>query len=296
MARWRYGVLGLVVLAVGGYGAYSAWQGEKDGPLVASGTIEATEVAVSPKAPGRIARLLVRESDRVRAGQRLAVLEGREQEAELRQAEAAARAARAALAQAEAQAAEAALHQGRMRDLFGKGFVSRALLDEAESRAKVSAAGVRSARAQVEAAEAAAATARVRVEDLVLTAPLDAVVLKKPMEAGEQALPGFPVVTLADLAHLWVRVYVAEQDVGRVRLGQPARVRVDSFPDRPFAGTVIEVAEQAEFTPRMVQTQRERVFLVFAVKVAVQDPEGLLHPGMPADVELLIKSSQDSTE
>ncbi len=287
MGRWRYGVLGLVVLAVGVYGVYTAWQGEQGGALVASGTIEATEVAVSPKAPGRIARLHVRESDRVRAGQRLAVLEGREQEAELRQAEAAARAARAALAQAEAQAAEAALHQGRMRDLFGKGFVSRALLDEAESRDKVSAAGVRSARAQVEAAEAAAATARVRVEDLVLTAPLDAVVLKKPMEAGEQALPGFPVVTLADLSHLWVRVYVAEPDVGRVRLGQPARVRVDSFPDRPFAGTVIEVAEQAEFTPRMVQTQRERVFLVFAVKVSVEDPQGLLHPGMPADVEML---------
>jgi HlyD family secretion protein len=280
-------VLGLVALAVGGYGVYSAWQGEQGGALVASGTIEATEVAVSPKTPGRIAQLLVRESDRVRTGQRLAVLEGREQEAELRQAEATARAARAALAQAEAQAADAALHRGRMRDLFAKGFVSRALLDEAESRAKVSEAGVRSARAQVEAAEAAAATARVRVEDLALTAPLDAVVLKKPMEAGEQALPGLPVVTLADLARLWVRIYVAEPDVGRVRLGQPARIRVDSFPDRAFAGKVIEVAEQAEFTPRMVQTQRERVFLVFAVKVAVQDPQGLLHPGMPADVEIV---------
>ncbi len=105
-------------------------------------------------------------------------------------------------------------------------------------------------------------------------------------EPGELATVGGPILTLGDLANLWVMIYVKETDLGRVRLGQPARISVDSHPGKRFAGKVIQISDKAEFTPKTIQTKEERVKLVFAVKVAVADPTGGLKPGMPADVEL----------
>ena len=82
---------------------------------------------------------------------------------------------------------------------------------------------------------------------------------------------------------IWLRAYVPEADLGRLRLGQPARVTVDAFPARPFRGTVTEIASEAEFTPRNVQTRKERVNLVFRIKITLPNSEGVLKPGMPAD-------------
>jgi HlyD family secretion protein len=144
-------------------------------------------------------------------------------------------------------------------------------------------AQVDGARAQVAEAEAALAQARARLGDLRLEAPMDGVVLRKNLEPGATAAPGVAVVTLVDPADLWLRAYVAETDLGRVRVGQAARITVDAFPGQPFEGRVAEIAAQAEFTPRNVQTQKERVNLVFRIKIAITSPDGRLKPGMPAD-------------
>jgi HlyD family secretion protein len=109
------------------------------------------------------------------------------------------------------------------------------------------------------------------------------VVLRKNLEAGATAAPGAAVVTIIDPSDLWLRAYIAETDLGRVRVGQPARVTVDAFPGEPFEGRVTEVASEAEFTPRNVQTQKERINLVFRVRIAIANPDGRLKPGMPAD-------------
>jgi HlyD family secretion protein len=142
---------------------------------------------------------------------------------------------------------------------------------------------VDTARAQLAQAEATLVQARARLADTRLEAPMDGVVLRKNLEPGATAAPGAAIVTLVDPSDLWLRAYIAETDLGRVRIGQSARVTVDAFPGQPFEGRLTEVASEAEFTPRNVQTQKERVNLVFRVKVSIANPDGRLKPGMPAD-------------
>ncbi|MGH7267173.1 MAG: HlyD family secretion protein, partial [Candidatus Rokuibacteriota bacterium] len=142
---------------------------------------------------------------------------------------------------------------------------------------------VETARAQVQQAEAALALARARLADTRLETPIDGVVLRKNLEPGETATPGTPVLTIIDPRTLWVRGYVPEVELGRIKVGQAARVTVDAFPGEPFEGRVTEIASEAEFTPRNVQTQKERVNLVFRVKIAVENVGDRLKPGMPAD-------------
>ena len=102
-------------------------------------------------------------------------------------------------------------------------------------------------------------------------------------------MPGTPIATLADLAHIWIRVYVPETDLGRVRWGQAVTVRTDTDPGKAYRGTVAFIASEAEFTPKSVQTDKERVTLVYRVKVDVENAGLELKPGMPADAYLDVR-------
>jgi multidrug resistance efflux pump len=169
---------------------------------------------------------------------------------------------------------------------------ARAEVRAAEERVRLLRAGARAqeieaARARLAEARAAEALARARLAEARILSPLDGVVLRKNAEVGETVNPGQSILTLVDPADLWVRAYVPETDVGRIRLGQAAVVTVDAYPNRAFRGTISEIASEAEFTPKNVQTRKERVNLVFRIKIAVRDTEGVLKPGMPADAEIL---------
>ena len=122
----------------------------------------------------------------------------------------------------------------------------------------------------------------------MVQSPLDAVVLLKIRQAGEMTAPGQPIVRLGDLERKWLRMYVSETQINRVKLGQEAKVTIDAEPARIFAGRVTEIAQQAEFTPKNVQTREQRAKLVFGVKVEVADPDGELKPGMPADARIQV--------
>jgi HlyD family secretion protein len=123
-----------------------------------------------------------------------------------------------------------------------------------------------------------------QIDRLNVKAPGDGVVLTRAIEPGEVAMPGGALVVVGDLSRLSLTVYLPEDRYGAVRVGDQARVTVDSFPGQAFTGTVQRVADQAEFTPRNVQTPAGRRTTVFAVKLALANPEGKLKPGMPADV------------
>jgi membrane fusion protein YbhG len=140
--------------------------------------------------------------------------------------------------------------------------------------------------AQVAEARAALALASKRAGEMRLDSPVDGVVLRKNLEAGETANPGVAILTLMDPRDMWLRAYVPETDVGRVKVGQAATITVDAYPGRAFAGRISEIASDAEFTPKNVQTKKERVNLVFRIKIAVDNPDGTLKPGMPADAEI----------
>jgi HlyD family secretion protein len=138
----------------------------------------------------------------------------------------------------------------------------------------------------LQANEAKAAFLRQELADTKLVAPVDAVVRTRLMEPGEMASPQKPVFSLAVTDPKWVRAYVAEPDLGKLRAGMTAAVVVDSFPDRRFAGWVGFISPVAEFTPKTVETGELRTSLVYEVRVFVKDPSDDLHLGSPATVYL----------
>ncbi|MBI5628271.1 MAG: efflux RND transporter periplasmic adaptor subunit, partial [Candidatus Rokubacteria bacterium] len=136
---------------------------------------------------------------------------------------------------------------------------------------------------------AALAAAEAQLGYTILRSPQAGVVLRKHVEPGEIVAAGTPVVTLADLRNLWLRIYVPEPQIGRVKLGQAAEITTDSYKGKAYRGRVTFINSEAEFTPKNVQTQEERVRLVFAVKITVDDPDQELKPGMPADAKILLQ-------
>ena len=139
---------------------------------------------------------------------------------------------------------------------------------------------------QADAARGRVAEIEAQLADTRIVAPSDGTVMARLVEPGELVAAGRPIATLVNLEELFVRVYVAERDVGRIRLGAPARVSVDAYPGRAFVGAVSEVAQQSEFTPKEVHMKDEREKLVYGVKLRIENPEGLLKPGMPADAKI----------
>ena len=293
-------------------------------PVSVTGTIEATQVDVSVKITGRIVERLVKEGDRVTRGQVLVRLDDSELAADVKRQEAALRAAqatlrdlekgarpqeiedaRAAVSSAEATRTMTEREHQRTEQLFKQNLIAAQDVDRARQAYEVAKAQERSARErlalvlegprpdqidaarwQVTQAEAALSQARSRLREAIVVSPIDGVVLRKNLEVGETANPGVPILTLVDPKDVWLRAYVPETEVGRLKVGDPARVRVDAFPDRVFTGRLIEIGSEAEFTPRNVQTKKERVNLVFRIKIQIDNPDGPLKPGLPADADV----------
>jgi HlyD family secretion protein len=171
--------------------------------------------------------------------------------------------------------------------------VARAQLHDAEERLTLVRKGPRAeriaqARARLDRARQARNLAQARLDDGLLVAPISGVVLSENVEAGEYVSAGTPVVTIGVLADVWLRAYITETDLGRVKVGQRARLTTDTYPNRTYDGVVSFIAPEAEFTPKNVQTDQERVKLVYRVKIDAANPSFELKPGMPADAEILL--------
>lgn len=160
--------------------------------------------------------------------------------------------------------------------------------DTVERQLDVARKALAASQSQYEAAVAARDVQRVTFGETRVYAPLSGVVVTKVANLGEVVQAGSPIVVLVDLRALWLKVYIPEPQIGKIRLGDRAKVYVDAFPGRPFAAKVSEINDQAEFTPKDVQTREERVKLVFAVKLAVDNAGRLLKPGMPADGTIVL--------
>lgn len=323
--RWRVVALGALAVAGGGIVAWLAQGIDGDtGAMSVTGAIEARQIDVSAKITGRIVELAVREGQTVTRRQLIARLDTETLAADVRRAEAALQAAEAQLADLRAGSRSQEIEQARAnlrntvatrdwterelrrtRELHGRDLVALQEVERARQAYEVAAANevsarerlnlveagprpheVDAARARVEEAKAALAMARTRLDEARLESPVAGVVLHKNVEAGETVNPGVSLVTLMDPGDVWLRAYVPETDIGRVKIGQTATIAVDAFPGRRFPGAISEIGSGAEYTPRNVQTKKERVNLVFRIKIAVRNPDGVLKPGMPADAEI----------
>ncbi len=147
---------------------------------------------------------------------------------------------------------------------------------------------IEQSRARVEQAKAVLMIAKIRLGYATITAPFSGMVLSENVEQGEYVSPGTPVVTIGDLENVWLRAYINEIDLGRVKLGQMVYVKTDTYPGKIYTGRVAFISPEAEFTPKNVQTEKERVKLVYRVKVDIPNPDMELKPGMPADAEIVL--------
>jgi len=169
--------------------------------------------------------------------------------------------------------ARAALNEVRERYALVKKGPRRETIDQARARLK-----------QIQEAVVMAST---RLGYATLVSPLAGVVLSENVEAGEYVAPGTPIVTVGDLENVWLRAYINETDLGRVKIGQKVRVTTDTYPGKAYEGSISFISSQAEFTPKNVQTEKERVKLVYRVKVDFANPTMELKAGMPADAVIM---------
>ncbi len=170
---------------------------------------------------------------------------------------------------------------------------AKAFLAQAQQRLALVKKGPRQevidqARARLQQTEQALAIAETRLTYTALASPVSGLVLSENVEAGEYVAAGTPIVTVADLEDIWLRAYINETDLGRVKVGQAARITTDTYPGKAYDGRLSFIASEAEFTPKSVQTPKERVKLVYRVKITVANPDMELKPGMPADAAILL--------
>ena len=296
------------------------------GALFASGTVEATDADLGFQRPGRIAAISVVEGDRVLSGTPLARLDAQELEATVRASNAMLAAAEARLSElgvgsrsqdiatavaglraAVDRVEEATRDAERARTLHEGGAISLQAMQHAQTGLAVARSGeeqaqqtlallregprsetIRAQESVVEQGHAQVALAEATLAHTVVTAPFDGVITVRHREPGETVGAGSPVVTLLNPSDRWVRIYVREDVIGRVQIGQPAEIRSDSYPDRAYTGEVTFVGSEAEFTPRNVQTTEARTKLVYPVKIRITgDPNFELKPGIPADVTIV---------
>jgi multidrug resistance efflux pump len=191
---------------------------------------------------------------------------------------------------------EAELHGAEVQLKLAEAQVAaaQAVLDELE--AGPTQEQVAMAEAQVRQGEAAVRLVDAQIAQLTLVTPMEGIVTGRSGHAGETATAGMPLLTVANLDEVTLVIYIAETRIGQVQLGQEVEVQVDSFPERVFLGEVASIAGEAEFTPRNVQTQEERVNLVFAVKVRIPNTDHALKPGMPADATIHLAPDASSPQ
>ncbi len=289
--------------------------------IEASGTIEARQSYISSKVGAEIRDILVEEGDLVEKGDTLIILDCSRYEIQLKQAKAGAAQAKAQLkillngarvedmqlaeeklAQTKANWESAKRDCERIERLRKSSSATAKQLDDAKTRLDIALAQYNSAKvaleklknwsrpeeieagkAAVSQAEAAEQLALQVVSDCYITAPISGTVTQKSVEIGELAAPGANVAVISNQKKLELMIYVTGLELGYVKIGQKAKVSVDSYPDKSFAGEVVFISPQAEFTPKNIQTKEDRVKLVYGVKLIIENPDRALKPGMPAD-------------
>lgn len=319
-------IIPVIVVAAGAalYG-YFQFRPRSDPNLIrVSGNVEVNDVEVSFRIPGWVEARPASEGETIKAGGLVARLETSEltQEVALREAEVRAytaelaalqagsrpqeiAVAKAAVRLAQAEVERLAAEFERQRELFERKAASQVIyerakaeyevgqskLQEAQERLKLAEEGPRQediarAQARLDQNKQSLAIAKTRLGYATLRSPISGIVLSENVEAGEYVVPGVPVVTIGNLALVWLRAYVNETDLGRIKVSQPVCIRTDTFPGKAYVGKLSFIASQAEFTPKNVQTAEERVKLVYRVKIDIPNADLELKPGMPADADI----------
>jgi len=330
--RLLLGILAMLVVAGALVYSLRWWQTRQPADLLRlQGHLEATETDLSFKVSGLIEQIYFQEGDWVTSGQKAAVLEAKDLKDEVAKARADLAAAKANLAKmetgyrpqevkeaqaqvgkTEADLANKQLDYERYENLYRRKVVAGQTRDKAESeylmakedhqnalaelnlrREGYRAEDIDQAREQAKAAQAALDLALTQLGYATIYSPVNGVVLVRPMEPGMTAAVGAPVLTLGDLENIYLEGYIPESDLARVKFGMKAYIITDTYPGKQYPAWVSFINSKAEFTPKTVETFKERVTLVYRTKIRAQNLNYDLKPGMPAEAVILL-DQQDS--
>lgn len=285
-----------------------------------SGTIECVQVRVAPLAGGRLLAFPHREGAVLKQGDFIARIDPEAYQLQRNEDQALCAAAQARLdlmlagsrdedilraqdlvREADAAARAAAADLQKIKKVYTRKSATQKQMDDAQAAADRTAAAlsateqmliktlkgnrdedIRAAQAQLEAAKAQLAQIEKIMADCIVTAPMDGIVTTRIREDGEVVAVGSVLLILSRLDKVWLSLYIPESSLGRVKLGQPAWVKIDGD-DKRYQGQVTFISPEAEFTPRNVQTPEERAKLVYRIKITLPNPDGIFKPGMPAD-------------
>ncbi len=317
-------VIVLLIIAGSASWIYRKYRGENKTMPTLYGNVDIREVTLGFRVPGKLSKLLYDEGDKVKAGEVIARLDDEPYRNQLASAHAQVESLRARLtlretgnrpqeiAQArslvrerEAAAVNAERLFKRAEELLADKGVSTQERDTAEANHQEAQARLKSARdnlalleagfrsedisqakADLAQTEATLATARLQLQDTVLTAPSDGVILTRAQEAGAILQTGSPVFTLSLVTPVWVRAYVHEPDLGHIHPGMKVEIRTDSVGGKPYKGQIGYISPRAEFTPKTVETTELRTSLVYRLRIVVENPDDGLRQGMPVTVNL----------
>lgn len=288
----------VILVLLAGTGLLLGGCGEDEGAPAGSGLIEATEVIVSAETGGRVTAIRFDEGSRVMTGDTLLAMDTTTVALQLASARAGrsvavtrSRAARLEVERAEESERYAATELNRVRRLVESSTASQRQLDQAEHQHTTARIAVEAARAQVasieaeiEKVDADIAVLRQKLDDAVPQAPVSGTITDRYTDIGELLAPGRPIAKIARLDTVWVRVYLPMRDFARVSLGQKATI--DTEAGSTLEGIVTWTSDEAEFTPKNVQTKKSRADLVYAVEIRAANPEGRLKVGQPVYVTI----------
>ena len=258
-----------------------------------SGTIEVDQIRVSPLYIGRIKEIVVNEGDQFVKGQPLVYLQNEEIQADVDYSRAGLDAARRGVDQARADYENSRRERIRGEDLFRAGSLAKQDLDRLRTKEQVALSRYQASRSSSAQVEATVRRSQSRMDEITLYAPIDGVVMSRNFEIGEVVLPGASILSIANLNSVRLNVYVPGPELSRLVVGANATVSVDGT-NRKWKGKVESISDQAEFTPKNVQTADARARLVYEVRVRIQNPDFALKPGMPADAILDKKPVESS--
>ena len=291
-----------------------------------SGTIETTNIVLSSKVMGEVKKLNAKEGSSVVIGDTLLIIDHENYEIQKSQAEAVFLAAEANynllkngarkedLSSASEMLSQAKLNYEmvekdfeRYRDLYNKHAITKKQFDDISTRRDISKSQLKqaeenyskiksfarpeeltAAKARVTQAEASLDLINKTISDCFVTAPISGIITGKYIEEGETAVPQTSLLQISNLAKVEIYVYVPEAELGKVKLGEKAEIKIDTYPDKIYEGKITYISSEAEFTPKTIQTKDERTKLVFAVKVEAVNQNDELKPGLPADVTIYI--------
>jgi HlyD family secretion protein len=318
--KWHYALIGATLLLSAGCHSGN----NNNAQIELSGTVEAREVDLAFQVGGRISELHVDEGDWVRQEQPVAALDGKSLDLVFQQAIATSNAAKASfdalkagtriqelrVAEADLQKAQSQLNftqadVKRVSTLVPKKLASAEQLEQVQLQYEIALASVAQAKqklnllregtrhedleraeAQYAASSEASELAKLQLSYTNLLSPVTGMVTVRLSEAGEVVAPGQTIVRITETSKPWVRAYLSESNLGRVHVGQAAKVTIDGAAEKSFNGKLTFISPVAEFTPKTVETKELRVDLVYRIKVEVENPDGVLKSGMPADVIL----------